>query len=345
MFGSAILDVAIGLVFIYLLLSLICSAAKEGLEALMKKRAIDLETGIKELLSDPDGTGLAKEVYEHPLIDGLFKGTYAGEKGGRFWSNLPAYIPAQNFVLALLDVISRGSSAAAASPITGQTVAPVPASSNLQASEPANPQAQAAGNQASQALQSLRTAISAMNNRRAREALLTLVDAAGGDMAKARANIEAWFNSSMDQVSGWYKRWSQAVIFVLGLLLVAALNVDTVEIGNSLARDPSLRQYLVAAAQESAKRQDQDAKGDTQRRVEANLEEMRKIGLPIGWSKTRIPSDWDASWVAVKIVGLLLTTLALSFGAPFWFDVLNKFMVVRAAVKPEEKSPKEKSKD
>ena len=32
-------------------------------------------------------------------------------------------------------------------------------------------------------------------------------------------------------------------------------------------------------------------------------------------------------------------------GAPFWFDVLNKFMVIRATVKPREKSPDEASED
>jgi hypothetical protein len=34
-----------------------------------------------------------------------------------------------------------------------------------------------------------------------------------------------------------------------------------------------------------------------------------------------------------------------SLGAPFWFDMLNKFIVVRSTVKPKGKSPEEKSKD
>src|SRR5580692_7422161 len=105
MFGSTMLEVAIGLVFIYLLLSLVCSAAKEGLEAFMKKRAIDLERGIRELLDDPEGTRLVKKLYEHPLIDGLFRGNFDSEKGGRFWSRLPSYIPAPNFAVALIDVV------------------------------------------------------------------------------------------------------------------------------------------------------------------------------------------------------------------------------------------------
>ena len=40
-----------------------------------------------------------------------------------------------------------------------------------------------------------------------------------------------------------------------------------------------------------------------------------------------------------------MTGFALSMGAPFWFDMLNKIMVVRATVKPHEKSLDEGSKD
>jgi len=47
----------------------------------------------------------------------------------------------------------------------------------------------------------------------------------------------------------------------------------------------------------------------------------------------------------VRILGWLVTALALSLGAPFWFDLLNKFIVVRSTVKPKEKSPEEQSKD
>ena len=44
-------------------------------------------------------------------------------------------------------------------------------------------------------------------------------------------------------------------------------------------------------------------------------------------------------------MGILLTGFAISQGAPFWFDLLNKFMVVRSTVKPTEKSQEQPSKD
>jgi hypothetical protein len=320
MFGSVVLEIVVGLTFIYLLLSLLCSAAKEGLEALMKKRAIDLERGIKELLADPKGDGMAKRLYEHPIIDGLFKGDFEGQKGGRFWTNLPSYIPARQFALALIDVIHRMAPEPKDSPSQGPAI---------------------------HSLSRLRDGINMLpDDEQVKGGLLALVAAADDDLNKARGNIEAWFNDSMDRVAGWYKRWSQAVILVLGLLLVVLLNADTIAISNALVGDPSERQALITIAQESVKKQSGEAAGDLAQKLEKDRQDLRKLGLPIGWDR-KDPRVWpvDPSGWAMKVLGLLLTVLAISLGAPFWFDVLNKFMVVRSTVKPQEKSPKEKSKN
>jgi hypothetical protein len=54
---------------------------------------------------------------------------------------------------------------------------------------------------------------------------------------------------------------------------------------------------------------------------------------------------WDGSSLFRIIVGWLVTAFAIMLGAPFWFDVLNKFMVIRSTIKPHEKSKEEASKD
>jgi hypothetical protein len=357
-----ILEIAIGLVFIYLLLSLICSAAREGLEALLKWRAIDLERGILEMFGGvTTGAGLCKLLYEHPLINGLFRGEYQYKKG-RLWSDLPSYIPATNFAQALIAVLMEAPAAGAAlgtAPAQQSAGAhPGAAAQEAALARQAALAQQAAGAQPGAAaeqltavaasihavqLRALRAAISAIqDNDPLKNALLRLVDAAGNDMDRARANIEGWFNSTMDRVSGWYKRWSQGLIFVLGLLLVAALNVDTIDIGHGLARDPSLRQTLIAASQEVMKAQPNEAKDEARQRLQNEYDKLQKLGLPIGW-------DWDDTvrwpgrdpwrWL-MKVIGLLITALAISLGAPFWFDVLNKFMIARSSVKPQEKTPR-----
>ena len=98
MFGSEMLDVVISLIFVYLLLSLICSALREGIETWLKQRAVYLERGIRELLHDRTGEGLVKMLYTHPLIYSLYQGEYKPDetKAGKFLparSNLPTYIP------------------------------------------------------------------------------------------------------------------------------------------------------------------------------------------------------------------------------------------------------------
>ena len=106
MFNTTVIDVVIGLVFVYLLLSLMCSAANEMIEGWLKNRAADLERGLRELLKDPQGNGLVKKVYDHPLISGLFEGTYDPQEVGKLKRalgklKLPSYIPARTFALVL----------------------------------------------------------------------------------------------------------------------------------------------------------------------------------------------------------------------------------------------------
>src|ERR1043165_6002387 len=75
--GSDILEVSIGIVFVFVLVSTICSAVREGIEAWLKTRASFLEYGIRQLLNDPHGLGIAKELFNHPLIAGLYADEYA----------------------------------------------------------------------------------------------------------------------------------------------------------------------------------------------------------------------------------------------------------------------------
>src|SRR3954465_8678678 len=118
------LDVAIGIAFLYLIMSLIASAVAELIESLLHYRARDLERGIREFVRDPK---LVEEIYNHPLVNGLFKGQYDANHKGR----LPSYIPSSVFVLALLDAVESVPKAAAA-----PAPAPAPAAPAAPAASP-----------------------------------------------------------------------------------------------------------------------------------------------------------------------------------------------------------------
>lgn len=346
MFGSQTLDVAIGMVFVYLLLSLICSAANEVIESKLKNRAKSLELGIRNLLGDQ---GLADKLYAHDLVSGLFS-----DKQGK-----PSYIPSRTFALALLNTVFPDGAPAA----DGQAGAP---GTNPLASFRATVVALPADSPAAPI----------------KQALLTLIDDAQGDINKLKANIENWYDAAMDRVSGWYKRRVHAIILLLGLVITIALNADSAYIARHLSTDPAMRNSLVAASQAFAQKENGGEAGNqtsgqptqpsgesAQARFDNNLQQIKELGLPIGWTvegddprfkgkvavdphlrwpgwhllDPNVRSNW---WLQIKFhwLGWLLTALAISLGAPFWFDMLNKLIVVRSTVKPKEKSGEEPSK-
>lgn len=202
-----------------------------------------------------------------------------------------------------------------------------------------------------------------IRNQELRTALLTLIDEAQGDVERARRNIEEWYDGMMDRVSGWYKRRTAVLMLLLGFVVAAVVNADTINIANTLARDGALRSSLVAAAEQRLRTplppgdpgsqmtpEDADTLATQNLRKAHNA--VNALGLPIGWTRStprnqddrrRFPDNLGD--FVLKLVGILLTGFAVSQGAPFWFDVLNKFMVVRSTVKPAEKSGEQPSKD
>ena len=287
MFGSAILDTAIGLIFVFLVVSLVVSAANELLAGLFKWRANNLFLGIRQLLQDPSVTGLVTRFYEHPLIDSL------SAKGKK-----PSYIPSRTFALALLDIVS-----------------PTTPGSN-------------------RTLEDLKAGIEKLPGS-LQVTFRVLLDEAGHDTEQFKAQLEVWFNSTMERVSGWYKRKTQALQLVLALLIVVLANIDSVRIARSLSGVNSpLRDSIKDAAHSFVEKNLRQENAQTQ--LSAATEAIGHLALPIGWV--------NDGFGPTTVFGWLVTALAATLGAPFWFDLLNRFVNVRASGKaPEEeqKSPKE----
>ena len=96
MLGSTVLDVGIGLVLIYFLLSLICSTINEGISNLFGLRAASLKEGLENLL----GSDVAKGIFGHHLVKGLV------QKDALPWKRRPSYIPTRTFVMAALSSLN-----------------------------------------------------------------------------------------------------------------------------------------------------------------------------------------------------------------------------------------------
>ncbi len=197
-------------------------------------------------------------------------------------------------------------------------------------------------------------------------------------LAAARRNIEQWFNDTMDRASGWYKRHTQLWLGLVGFVVALALNVDTITLATALWRDPTLRQNVVEQAQKyPAPTTTSDGKpistpdeaAQAVRDLSAKL--SQDLRLPIGWrvetftpqpneTCTLLPQSPGevlgisngSSCVRIietvpnpnagllsKLVGVLITALAVTQGAPFWFDLLQQLLKVNfrlAGKKPDE---------
>ena len=340
MFGSEVIDVGIGIALLFLFMSLIATALRELIENFTKTRARDLERGIIELLQESQdggpGASLTERLYKHPLVASLYKGDY--HPGGK---DLPSYIPRQNFSVALLDLVCKASE-------TGTTLSIDSLKTSLAQVNPPNP---------------------------VQRIVLTAIATADNDLTKARKSIEDWYDGTMDRVSGWYARRTARILGVIGLAAAAIFNVDAITVGEHLFQDKSLRQTAVSLAESYVR--DHTADGGANQgaaAVEAGnpLDEvntlkgkLEDIGFPMGWtiqghwiyptpqtciaprvasSEAGVTCSNSTGWL-VALCGWTITALAIMLGAPFWFDVLNKFMVVRSTVKPKEKSLDEASVD
>ena len=184
------------------------------------------------------------------------------------------------------------------------------------------------------------------------------------NVAKARKNVEKWFDDSMDRTSGVFKRYSQSMALIIGLIIALVLNVDTINLTLYLWREPSVRQVLAANAVNFQLPKDQLAANPEQTMQEFR-DQFVGLNLPIGWvikeSGPEAKAIYDTTCqlfpgtdqafgipifaseyciapprsnnqtnIALKIFGILITAMAARQGAPFWFDLLKKLVNLRA---------------
>jgi hypothetical protein len=311
------LEVAIALSFLYLVFSLVISRINEAVAALLEWRANTLQMALRQLLTGEideqaakdtagaatapagDGTTLGEQLLElsrlqHPLVKRLHPPKLFG-RGTR----PPSYLDPKVFSHAMLEILAP--------------------------ERPAAPDAMQLT-----LLSQVADTVDKLGSHPLRDPLKTLLEDAAGNLDRFRLNLEDWFNQAMQRVSGFYKRKVQLALLVYALLLAILLNIDTVTLGRSLWTNGVLRQAVVAAAGQ----QGNQTAGD----VAETLRKVPDLNLPLGWSSgpagdLRRPPTGPGGWL-LKLLGLLLTVLALSLGSEFWFQLLNKLINLRSTGPP-----------
>ncbi len=212
MAGFQLLDVVIGLVFVYLSLSLICSGINEWIARHLDSRATNLWKWLESFI-DP---ALFTKFQDHVLIKGLT------QPAPTFNSKIGAKIPGSNMLDRYINWLSApGKKPSYISPHTFTLVL----FDIAKLSDPNDP---------NRTLKTIRETVEKLPDGNMKKTLLALIDDSENDIGKVRQNIEGWFDDSMERLSGWYKRRTQVVIFALAIGLSIGMNVDSIRLVSSL---------------------------------------------------------------------------------------------------------------
>jgi hypothetical protein len=137
------------------------------------------------------------------------------------------------------------------------------------------------------------------------------------DLQQFQEMLAGWFDNAMARMSGTYKRRQLLISLLLALLLAILFNIDSIHLFRTLWQQPALAAHL------------HDAPGALDPAVFDAL-----MALPIGW--TKFPPVPDADF-ALQVAGWIVTASTALFGAPFWFDLMQRVVRMRSTgARPEE---------
>lgn len=161
------------------------------------------------------------------------------------------------------------------------------------------------------------------------------------------AELKRWYDEVMNATTNWYRRQAQFILIFIGFALAAGFNINLMEIGKTLSRDEILRAQLYEDMEAwMAERADTyfDENGQvrpgvmvTQNdkniivvdpKLKEDLKQSSAVQQLVG-RKVQV-EEWS-DWLLV-FANWLLTAVFISFGAPFWFDLLRKLVRVAKPV-------------
>lgn len=317
---DAILEVAIGMVFVWLILSVGTLEIQNRISIWLGWRADLLEKTILDMLKDRQ---MVETLYNHPLIQQLA----SKDKKNNF--KRPDYIPSPVFATVAFEVIMNAGRSGDTVPVNSMSIEEL--RDSIKKLRETNP--------------SLSRTFNHIVPNIEKE-----VEVFEQKVTGFRINVEDWFNNVMGQASTIYKQRAQVVAFFVGLGFAMFLNIDTIYIAQKLWQDPTARALIVAQAQT------QTASGLPQ--SDNILTKAETLNFPIGWTTTPaknqscslidvegyqlvirsagecrvltgLPALNNGWGLIVKLFGYILSGAAAAQGAPFWFDILRKAVGIR----------------
>ncbi|MEV4090701.1 hypothetical protein [Streptosporangium saharense] len=176
------------------------------------------------------------------------------------------------------------------------------------------------------------------------------------DMGKFRKGVENWFDGEMQRLSLLYRRYVKWVVFTLAVALTLLFSMDSLEYGKTLLRDNAYRAAVTAIA----------GGGESTTELKDSLKERCAVAGSVepyscvtevfsspalvkifdhAVMSVTIPAEesggpsfafnvgawWDRLTTVGHWPGYLVTIFALLFGASFWWDILRRLTGIRGS--------------
>ncbi len=311
---SSVIDITVSLTFIYLVLSLVAAEIQEIFATIFEWRAKHLKESIAHLLGEENSAGeLTQKLYSNPLIQCLNQKAKSRAK-----STGPSYISAPIFAVALLDLLEEIGS------------------------DNQNTIEQIIINIKTSGLPiGLQNSLIALAKRARSEKQQT-----EKQIQKLQQEIATWFDKSMERASGVYKRNAKGIAAIISLVLAISANVDTIHIVSTLSKDRELRSAIDRVTEQVFisnpdaisclnLAEDRLDRANCLTPIKSSIDLVFEdfSPLPIGWNfshpgKKQL-NPFNLTNLSKIIIGWLISAIAISMGAPFWFGVLNKVINIR----------------
>ncbi len=285
------LAVVTGIVFVLLLLSLLATTIMELLASILSLRGKNLEAALRNMLA---GTDVDEKVLTAFKNNSLFR--QLSERYGKSRAN-PSYMSAEAFQSILFEVLFQGGD-----------------------------------------FSTIEEKIEKLPDEDLKNVLNQFLHESEGKADVFRDKVKNWYNDVMDRASGWYKRMAHKILIGVGLAIAIVFNADTLALYERLESDPAALQTVVALADEFVAKNDTVALQQVDPEFLETYDQLKsfvnteiesvKSPLGLGWKNIEMNAMSGYDWL-VKVLGWLVTALAVSLGAPFWFDLLRKIANLR----------------
>lgn len=302
-----LIEVAIGLVFVYLLLSIFAMVFMEIISTFLRMRGELLKSTIEKMLfNKKENPEKINKFYEQPLVfflgDDVTTWSFFDNYFSKNFKKLPSYIKNEDFYNTFLTFVNDEKFSDSLADIEKK----------------------------------INSASFSLNTK---SHLKFLIQKSKGNTMNFKHEIFRWFDECMERANTWYSRKVQYILLLLGFIIAIAVNGDTLRMIEKLNNDEKLRSELVQSAAVYVK---ENPNAPEASKINSNIgNEYKKMMSEshnlLGWENNSIDFKEENSNVLVKFLGFLLTAIAISLGSNFWFDMLKKLLNIRTLGRPTQK--------